>query len=145
MTMRSCLMLPCLAALLLFTLSGCGEEQIGVPHTHDPETEITLCGLCGEEKDGEKCCKEGSTECPICGLHKGSVLCCSTAINGRRDVVLCRKCGEVAFGKKCCQPGPVLCTKCGLHKGSPGCCKIEKVVVDADGHAIEDAAGGGHS
>ncbi len=141
MTMQSCRVLPCLAALLLFTLSGCAEEQLGIPHEHNPLAEVTLCGLCGETKDSEKCCKEGSTECTICGLHKGSVLCCSTAINGRRDVVLCRKCGEVAFGKKCCQPGPVLCTKCGLHKGSPGCCKIEKVAAEAG----DDAHGGGHS
>jgi hypothetical protein len=145
MTRWSCLMLPCLAALL-FVLSGCSEEPLGIPHTHNPDAEVTLCGLCGEIKDSEKCCKAGvAAECPICGLHKGSILCCSTAINGRRDVVLCRKCGEVAFGKKCCQPGPVLCTKCGLHKGSPGCCKIEKVAADVGGDEFEHAHEGGHS
>ena len=65
-------------------------EQLGIPHTHNPDAEITLCGLCGEVKGGEKCCQEGVAECPNCGLHKGSILCCSTAINGRRDVILCR-------------------------------------------------------
>ena len=145
MTRRSCILLPGVAALAL-TLSGCSEEPLGIPHEHNTAAEITLCGRCGEIKDSEKCCKEGvAAECPTCGLHKGSILCCSTAIYGRRDVVLCRKCGEVAFGRKCCQPGPVLCPKCGLHKGSPGCCKIEKYAGDAGGHEAEQLHEGGHS
>jgi hypothetical protein len=131
----------------MLAVGGCGEaETVGIPHTHNPAAEITLCGLCGEEKDSEKCCQEGVAECPNCGLHKGSILCCSTAISGRRDVILCRKCGEVAFGKKCCQPGATECPKCGLHKGSPGCCKIEKVAADATGDEYTHAhAEGDHS
>jgi hypothetical protein len=105
--------------------------------------------MCGEIKGDEKCCKEGVALCPNCGLHKGSILCCSTAISGRRDVILCRKCGEAAFTPKCCKEGAVACPKCGLHKGSPGCCKIEKVASDATGHEYEHAHGsgdhGGHS
>ena len=144
MTRKSCLMLSCWAALL-FTLSGCGEpEAVGIPHTHNPDAEVTLCGLCGEVKGSENCCQEGATLCPICGLHKGAILCCSTAINGRRDVVLCRKCGEVAFSKKCCQVGAAACPKCGLHKGSPGCCKIERVASGEPGNAFEHAHEGGH-
>jgi hypothetical protein len=137
-----------LAAPML-AFSGCGQaEPVGVPHTHNPAAEITLCGLCGETKGDAKCCKEGAAICAICGLHKGSILCCSTAINGRRDVILCRKCGEVAFGKKCCQEGvAAVCPKCGLHKGSPGCCKIEKVAADVSGEEYEHAhaEGEGHS
>jgi hypothetical protein len=68
-------------------------------------------------------------------MHKGSILCCSSAINGHRDVILCRKCGEKLLAEKCCQQGIALCPKCGLHKGSPGCCKIEKAVDDGTGHA----------
>ena len=144
MTRRSCLMLTWLGAVLL-THPGCSEPApAGIPHTHNPDAEVTLCGLCGEIKGSEKCCKEGVAGCANCGLHKGSVLCCSTAISGRRDVVLCRKCGHVAFSKKCCQTGASTCPKCGLHKGSPGCCKIEKVAIDATGHEVEHAHEGGH-
>jgi hypothetical protein len=146
--MPRCLSLTLIGlAVSVLALPGCEEAPVGVPHTHNPAAEVTLCGLCGEVKESEKCCKEGIALCPNCGLHKGSILCCSTAISGRRDVVLCRKCGEVAFGKKCCKAGPVLCTKCGLHKGSPGCCKIEKVAADATGDEYEHthAEGEGHS
>src|SRR5688572_10201221 len=116
MTRSSCLAL-CGLALLLIASSGCGKpEPPGVAHTHNPDAEVTLCGLCGETKGSDKCCKEGIALCPKCGLHKGSILCCSAAFTGApRDVILCRKCGEVAFGKKCCKAGPVLCTTCGLH------------------------------
>lgn len=130
MIRRSCWSLPCLLIGLML-VAGCSKKvAVGKPHTHHPEAEVTLCGLCGEVKGSEKCCKDGATLCPICGLHKGSPLCCSTAIYGRRDVLLCRKCGEKAFTDKCCKEGIALCPKCGLHKGSPGCCKIEPVAKD---------------
>ncbi len=133
MTRTSCLALACLV-LSLLAIGGCQEEVVGIPHEHHAEAEITICGLCGEIKGSEKCCKEGvAPVCANCGLHKGSILCCSTAFHGR-DVVLCRKCGEVAFSKTCCKPGPALCPKCGLHRGSPGCCKIEKFSGEAAGH-----------
>ena len=139
MTRRSCLMLPWLAMVAL-TLSGCGKKApLGKPHTHHPEAEVTLCGMCGEVKENDKCCKDVAKLCSICGLHKGSPLCCSTAINGRRDVLLCRKCGELAFSKKCCKEGIALCSKCELHKGSPGCCKIESVAKDAADHEVTHA------
>ena len=144
MTKWSCLMVLCLAAMSL-TLAGCGEKApAGIPHTHNPHAEVTLCGHCGQIKDGEKCCQEGVAVCSNCGLHKGSVLCCSTAISGVRDVVLCRKCGEVLLSKKCCTAGPALCPKCGLHRGSPGCCKIEKVADDVTGEEYEHAHAGNH-
>jgi hypothetical protein len=143
MTRRSCLLLAGFAALPL-AIAGCGEEYVGIPHTHHPEAEITLCGICGEVKEGEKCCKEGAPICPNCGMQKGSILCCSPAISGRKDVILCRKCGEAAFTKKCCSAGPALCPKCGLHKGSPGCCKIEKFTGDAADSAYEHAHEGNH-
>lgn len=144
MTRWSCLLLPCLAALL-FALPGCSEEPVGIPHTHHAEFEVTLCGLCGDVKEDGHVCKEGAKICSICGLHKGSILCCSTAFNGApRDVILCSKCGEKAFTTKCCQEGFAICPKCGLHKSSPGCCKIEKAVDDGSGHTIEHAHQGGH-
>jgi hypothetical protein len=135
--------LVCLA-LSSLALTGCQEEAVGIPHTHHAEAEVTLCGLCGHIKDSEDCCQEGAEICPICGLNKGSILCCSSAINGRRDVVLCRKCGEKVFTKKCCAEGFEICPKCGLHKGSPGCCKIEPVPPDFEGESIEHAHAGGH-
>ncbi|MCI0334736.1 MAG: hypothetical protein L0228_16095, partial [Planctomycetes bacterium] len=122
---------------LLFALPGCSEKPAGIPHTHHEEFEVTLCGLCGDVKEGEHTCKAGAEICRICGLHKGAILCCSTAINGRRDVILCRKCGEKLLTKKCCQEGIAICPKCGLQKNSPGCCKIEKAVDDGTGHAKE--------
>jgi hypothetical protein len=126
-------------------MSGCSEAPpVGKPHTHHADLELTLCGLCGEIKDSDKCCKEGVAVCPNCGLHKGSILCCSPAINGRRDVILCRKCGEVAFSSKCCAEGAVACPKCGMHKGSPGCCKIERVASGDAGQSFEHAHEGGH-
>jgi len=147
MTKRSRCLIPVLAALL-FALPGCSEEPKGIPHTHHPEFEVTLCGLCGDVKEDGHVCKEGAAICPKCGLHKGSILCCSSAYTGApRDVILCSKCGEVAFTKKCCQLGTTdaaLCPKCGLHKGSPGCCKIEKAVDDGSSHTIEHAHQGGH-
>ncbi len=148
MMRKSCLLLPAMAALL-FALSGCSEEPKGIPHTHQPEFEVTLCGLCGDIKQDGHTCKEGAEKCSICGLHKGSVLCCSTAFSGApRDVILCSKCGETAFTKKCCQSGAAkdtaACPKCGLHKGSPGCCKIERVVDDGTGHSVKHAHQGGH-
>ena len=124
--------------------SGCSEAPAGVPHTHNPDAEITLCGLCGEVKDSEKCCKDGATNCSNCGLHKGSPLCCSPAISGMRDRVLCRKCGEIVFSKKCCKPGPAMCPKCGLHKGSPGCCRIDKFTGESTGNEVEHAHEGNH-
>jgi hypothetical protein len=131
--------------VLTVAMVGCSEpEPAGIPHVHNPHAELTLCGLCGETKESENCCKEGAELCPVCGLHKGSVLCCSPAINGRRDVLLCRKCGEVGFTPKCCKAGTALCPKCGLHKGSPGCCKIEPVAKDATGGEYEHAHEGGH-
>ena len=147
MTRGSCLT-ALLLTLLLFALYGCSEPApAGIPHTHNPAAEITLCGLCGEVKGSEQCCKEGVAACPNCGLHKGSVLCCSTAISGIRDIVLCRKCGEVVFGKKCCESGVTgvaACPKCGLHKGSPGCCKIEKFAGNDSDHAYEHSHEGDH-
>lgn len=131
-------------ALVLVHVVGCSKPEVP-PHTHHPEFEVTLCGLCGEIKGGEKCCKPGIAICPNCGLHKGSVLCCSPAISGRRDVVLCTKCGEKAFTKKCCQEGIATCPKCGLHKGSPGCCKIQRVAGDGSGESYEHAHRGGHA
>jgi hypothetical protein len=143
MTRKSCLLLAAFAAGL-FALSGCGEEIAPPPHDHQPEFEVALCGLCGDLKEEGHTCKEGATICSICGLHKGSILCCSTAFTGSpREVILCSKCGEVAFGAKCCKPGPALCPKCGLHRGSPGCCKIEKEMDDGSGHAVEQAGQGG--
>jgi hypothetical protein len=136
MTRRSCLLLP-LAALL--ALSGCSKKKVSPPHAHSPDFEITLCGLCGEVKGTEKCCKEGIALCPNCGLHKGSVLCCSSALTSRRDVLLCMKCGERKFTKKCCQEDIALCPKCGLHKGSPGCCKIVGIPSDAAREEQESA------
>ncbi len=139
------LLVWCCVGLLM---PGCGKKApVGKPHTHHREAEATLCGQCGEVKESEKCCKEGNgiTKCPICGLHKGSPLCCSTAINGRRDVLLCRKCGEKAFTEACCKEGATLCPKCGLHKGSPGCCKIEPVAKDAHSTDETHAHEGGHS
>ena len=104
MTRWSCLLLPALAAGL-FVISGCSEEPVGIPHDH-PEFEVTLCGLCGDIKQAGHDCKEGATICSNCGLHKGSILCCSSAFNcAPRDVILCSKCGEKAFSKKCCRPG----------------------------------------
>ena len=120
---------------------GLREEQLGIPHDAQSRCRSHAVRPVRRNQGQRKVLQRGKQVCPNCGLHKGSVLCCSTAINGRRDIVLCRKCGEVAFGKKCCQPGPVLCTKCGLHKGSPGCCKIEKVAAEAG----DDAHEGGHS
>jgi hypothetical protein len=131
----------------MFTIanSGCKKAPAGKPHTHHDEFEVTLCGLCGDVKDHDgHTCKQGATLCTICGLHKGSPLCCSAAINGRRDVLLCRKCGELAFSKKDCQEGIALCPKCGLHKGSPGCCKIEPAPKDAAGKGVTHAHEGGH-
>lgn len=142
-----CLVLPCLAALL-WAISGCSEPPVGVAHTHHPDAEVTICGLCGDVKGSEKCCKEGTAICQNCLLQKGSVLCCNPAMSGRRDVILCRICGEKAFTKKCCLNGNTnvaLCPKCGLHKGSPGCCKIEPVAKDAVGQGDEHAHKGGHS
>ena len=101
MTKRSCLMLPCLAARS-FTLSGCGEEQVGIPHTHHPAGRDNIVWPVRRSEGQRKCCRKGGTAavCPNCGLHKGSILCCSTAFNGApRDVILCRKCGEKAFTK----------------------------------------------
>lgn len=145
MTQWSCLMPVCLAGLL-FMACGCGEERVvATPHTHHPEFEVTLCGLCGDVKQEGHVCKEGAKICPKCGLHKGSILCCSTAFSGApRDVILCSKCGEKAFTNKCCQEGLAICPKCGLHKGSPGCCKIEKAVDDGSGHTNEYTHQGGH-
>lgn len=139
-------MLVLLLGIGLVVLSGCGKQApVGKPHTHHAEAEVTLCGLCGEIKEHDHVCKEGATLCPVCGLHKGSPLCCSTAIYGRRDVLLCRKCGEKAFTAECCKEGVALCPKCGLHKGSPGCCKIEPVAKETAGkelsHAHEDGSG----
>lgn len=132
-------------AASLFPLSGCGEDApAGIPHTHNPHAELTLCGLCGDIKDTAACCKEGTALCAVCGLHKDSVLCCSSAIDGRRDRVLCRKCGEVAFTKKCCKEGVAACPKCGMHKASPGCCKIDPVPKDAAGSEYEHAHAAGH-
>lgn len=123
--------------VLFIAVAGCGEEEVvGIPHTHQADFEVTLCGLCGHVKGSDKCCKEGATVCPICGLNKGSILCCSTAINGRRDAILCKKCGEKVFSKTCCKDGFKICPKCGLHKDSPGCCKIDRVVADDTGHAV---------
>jgi hypothetical protein len=140
----SCRMLPWLGLLSLM-VAGCQKAPAGIPHTHNPHAEVTVCGKCGEVKGSEKCCKEGIALCPKCDLHRGSVLCCSPAINGRRDVILCAKCGELAFTEKCCQEGAAECPKCGLHKGSPGCCKIEKVADDVGDHGYEHAHAGGHS
>ncbi len=112
-------------AAILMGCAGCAEEPAGIPHSHDDAAETVLCGLCGYVKESESCCQEGAEKCANCGLHKGSILCCSPAINGVRDIILCRKCGEVAFTEKCCQDGAQPCAKCGLHEGSPGCCKIE--------------------
>lgn len=132
----------CWVGLLML---GCSKkEPVGKPHTHHPEAEVTLCGLCGEVKGGTKCCKEGPALCETCGLHKGAPLCCSTAINGRRDVLLCRKCGEKAFTDKCCKAGVAACPKCGLHKGSPGCCKIEPAAKDAHDEEVSHAHEGEH-
>lgn len=143
---RQLFLVPTGLLTLLLMLSGCSEpEPVGVPHVHNPDAEVTLCGLCGEVKGGEKCCKEGSETCAICGLHKGAPLCCSTAISGRRDILLCRKCGELGFSEKCCKEGATLCPKCGLHKGSPGCCRIEPVAKDATGHEYEHAHDGDHA
>lgn len=132
MTRRSCLMLPALAALSV-VLIGCSEKQVGIPHEHHAEFEVTLCGLCGDVKEGEHVCKEGAAICEICEKHKGSILCCSDAMNGRRDVVLCRKCGENLLTPNCCRAGIAACPKCGLHKGSPGCCKIKPAVANGAG------------
>jgi hypothetical protein len=146
MTLRSCLMLSWVG-LLLLTHAGCAEkESVGKPHTHHPEFEVTLCGKCGEIKESENCCQEGAARCTLCGLHKDSPLCCSTAINGRRDVLLCRKCGEKVFTDKCCKAGIAACPKCGLHKGSPGCCEIEPAPADATAEEVTHAhAGSDHS
>lgn len=144
MTRRSSLLLPALAAGL-FLLSGCGDELAPPPHDHVPEFELALCGLCGDIKEEGHTCKQGAAICSICGLHKGSILCCSSAFTGSpRDVILCTKCGEVAFSKKCCVAGPALCPKCGLHRGSPGCCKIKKAVVDGSGQTAERAPQASH-
>jgi hypothetical protein len=144
-TRLSCLLLPAVAVLLL-GLSGCEEKTVGRPHVHHPGLEIALCGKCGDVKtDGSHTCKKGATICPICGLHKGSILCCSTAINGRRDVVLCRVCGEKLFTSKCCKEGFAACPKCGLHKGSPGCCKITKATDEERAEAKKQAEEEGHA
>jgi hypothetical protein len=144
MSRASCLILPWLGALLLMVPGCAKDEPHGIPHTHHADLEVTLCGLCGHVKDSEDCCKEGAASCATCGKNKGSVLCCSTAINGSRDVILCRKCGEKAFTTKCCQEGAAICPKCGLHKDSPGCCKIEKAPEGAGEHGVEHAHVGGH-
>jgi len=144
MTRKSSLLLPALAAGL-FALSGCSDELAPPPHDHKPQFELVLCGLCGDIKEEGHTCKQGAAICSNCGLHKGSILCCSTAFTGApRDVILCTKCGETAFSKKCCVPGPALCPKCGLHRGSPGCCKIKKEVDDGSGQTAERAGQGGH-
>jgi hypothetical protein len=108
MTKWSCLALPILAAMPL-AFAGCAEEVRGVPHVHQEEFEVTLCGQCGDVKADGHTCKAGVAICETCGFHKGSILCCSTAINGHRDVVLCRKCGEVGFTEKCCKEGMAIC------------------------------------
>lgn len=149
MTRTSCLLLSTFAASL-FICGGCSKKQEGIPHTHHPGMEVTLCGLCGDIKESGHACKEGAKVCPKCGLHQGSILCCSTAFTGApRDVILCAKCGEVAFSRKCCFAGVVkkdvaICPKCGLHKGSPGCCKIEKAKGEG-GESVEHAHEGGHA
>ena len=132
---RSSFFLPALV-LSVFSFAGCAEKKVSPPHAHHAEFEVTLCGLCGDIKDEGHKCKEGAKICTNCGLHKGSVLCCSSAFTGSpRDVILCSKCGEKAFSSKCCQKSIAACPKCGLHKGSPGCCKIDRKVDDGTGHA----------
>ncbi|MEM9659671.1 MAG: hypothetical protein AAF961_15025 [Planctomycetota bacterium] len=113
------------ALLIAAQCLGCQDEPQGVPHAHHEELEATLCGICGEEKDTEKCCVEGAAMCRECGKQKDSVLCCSAAIHGVRDIILCRKCGEVGFTEDCCRGSAERCGDCGLIDGSPGCCQIE--------------------
>ncbi len=59
------------------TLAGCSQsDPPGAPHTHHADLEVTLCGLCGQVKDSDKCCQEEARLCPKCGLHRGSPGCC---------------------------------------------------------------------
>jgi hypothetical protein len=141
MARLSCVVLWAVGAVCL-SFCGCSEEPPSFPHEHNPAFEVTLCGKCGDIKADGHACKTGARVCGNCGMHKGSILCCSGAINGRRDAILCAKCGEVAFSRKCClrlagKDDLPTCTKCGLHKDSPGCCKIERVVMGPNGEAIK--------